>query len=112
MGYYNNANIETMMLGVPNMSYIRDDFRSIAPDCPIIVTRPETVYERLRYYVEHRDELRQIGDRGPAFVRKHHDPDRIALADDRALQPGVRRAAESARIVGRERRGLDSSHHA
>ena len=79
MGYYNNANIETMLLGVPNMSYIRDDFRSIAPDCPIIVTRPETVYDRLHYYLQHRDELRQIGARGPAFVRKHHDPDRIAL---------------------------------
>jgi glycosyltransferase involved in cell wall biosynthesis len=79
MGYYNNANIETMMLGVPNMSYIRDEFRSIAPDCPIIVTTPDSVYDRLRYYVDHRDELREIGARGPAFVHKHHDPDRIAL---------------------------------
>lgn len=79
MGYYNNANIETMMLGVPNMSYIRDEYRSLAPDCPIIVTTPDTVYDRLRYYLEHRDELREIGARGPAFVRKHHDPDRLAV---------------------------------
>ena len=79
MGYYNNANIETMMLGVPNMSYIRDEYRSIAPDCPIIVTTPDTVYDRLRYYLDHRDELRGIGALGPAFVQKHHDPDRIAL---------------------------------
>jgi hypothetical protein len=77
MGYYNNANIETMMLGVPNMSYIRDDFRGIAPDCPIIVTTPNTVYDRLAYYIDRRDELRAIGARGPAFVRTHHDPQQI-----------------------------------
>ena len=77
MGYYNNANIETMMLGVPNMSYIRDEFRSIAPDCPVIQTRPEQVYERLAHYIDRRDELRAIGARGPAFVRAHHDPARI-----------------------------------
>lgn len=74
MGYYNNANIETMMLGVPNMSYIRDEYGSIAPDCPIINTRPEQVYDRLSYYLDHRDELHAIGARGPAFVRRHHDP--------------------------------------
>jgi hypothetical protein len=74
MGYYNNANIETMMLAVPNMSYIRDEFRYLVPDCPIIVTTPETVYERLRHYLDRREELRAIGARGPAFVRAHHDP--------------------------------------
>ena len=74
MGYYNNANIETMMLGVPNMAYIRDDFLAIVPDCPIIVTRPETVHQRLSEYIDRRDELKAIGARGPAFVRAHHDP--------------------------------------
>jgi hypothetical protein len=74
MGYYNNANIETMQLGVPNMSYIREDFRSIAPDCPIIVTTPDTVYERLNYYIDRPDELRAIGARGPAFIKAEHDP--------------------------------------
>ena len=74
MGYYNNANIETMMLGVPNMAYIRDEFRSIAPDCPIIVTRPDTVYDRLNEYIDKRDELKSIGARGPAFVNAHHAP--------------------------------------
>lgn len=77
MGYYNNANIETMMLGVPNMSYIREDFRSIAPDCPIIITTPDTVYDQLHHYIDRRDDLRAIGARGPAFVRAHHDPQQI-----------------------------------
>jgi hypothetical protein len=78
MGYYNNANIETMMLGVPNMSYIREEFRHLVPDCPIIVTTQDTVYERLRHYIVRREELRAIGARGPAFVKAHHDPQVIA----------------------------------
>jgi hypothetical protein len=77
MGYYNNGNIETMMLGVPNMSYIREEFRALAPDCPIIVTTPDTVYERLQYYIDHRDELRAIGARGPEFVKAQHDPAKL-----------------------------------
>jgi hypothetical protein len=78
MGYYNNANIETMMLGVPNFSYIREEYRRGILDCPIIVTTPETVYERLKTYLGRRDELRAIGARGPEFVRRHHDPRTIA----------------------------------
>jgi hypothetical protein len=78
MGYYNNANIESMMLGVPNMSYIREEFQSIAPDCPIILTTPDTVYERLSYYIVRRDELRAIGAKGPEFVRVHHNPTMLA----------------------------------
>ena len=78
LGYYNNANIETMMLGVPNMSFVRDRFQSIAPDCPIIQTTPDTVYERLRTYLHRRDELAEIGRRGIEFVRRHHAPEMLA----------------------------------
>ena len=73
LGYYNNANIETMGMGVPNMSFIRDEYHHLAPGCPIINTTPETVYTQLRYYLAHRDELREIGARGPAFVKQYHN---------------------------------------
>lgn len=95
MGYYNNANIETMMLGVPNMSYIRPEFQSIAPDCPIIVTTPDTVEERLRYYIDHRDELRAIGARGPAFIRAHHDPATIARQLIRRYESALARSEQA-----------------
>jgi hypothetical protein len=72
LGYYNNANIETMVMGVPNMSFIRDEYQHLAPDCPIINTTPDTVYAQLRYNLSHRDELRAIGARGPAFVKQYH----------------------------------------
>jgi hypothetical protein len=78
MGYYNNANIETLLLGVPNMSYVREEFRHLVPDSPIIDATPDTIYDRLNYYIDRRDELRAIGARGPAFIKAHHDPHVIA----------------------------------
>jgi hypothetical protein len=78
LGYYNNANIETMLLGVPNMSFIRDRFRHIAPDCPIIQATPETIYAQLKTYLDRPDELKAIGARGPEFVRRHHDATMLA----------------------------------
>jgi glycosyltransferase involved in cell wall biosynthesis len=79
MGYYNNANIETMLMGVPNMAYIRDEFLGTIPDSPIINTRPETIYENIKYWMDRPGELEEIGRRGPEFVRRHHDPDQHAL---------------------------------
>lgn len=78
LGYYNNANIETMLLGVPNMSFIREQFRHIAPDCPIIVTTPDTMYAQLKKYLDRPDELRAIGALGPAFVARHHGAELLA----------------------------------
>lgn len=77
MGYYNNANIETMMMGVPNMAYIRDAYRPGIPDCPIIVARTDNIHEKLREWIQKPEELKRIGALGPAFVKKYHDPDRI-----------------------------------
>lgn len=78
MGYYNNANIETLMMGVPNMCYIRGKFLEKIPDCPIIITRPESVYETLKSYLHQREKLREIGKKGPGFVKKYHDPVKVS----------------------------------
>jgi glycosyltransferase involved in cell wall biosynthesis len=72
MGYYANAQIESMYFGLPTMCYIREAFLKEIPDCPIINVRPETLFERLRYYLTHRKELTEIGRKGPEFVKKHH----------------------------------------
>lgn len=77
MGYYNNANIETMLVGVPNMSYIRPEFLKAIPDCPILITTPDTVYNNLKEYIGQPEKLKEIGSRGPDFIRKYHDPDKI-----------------------------------
>ena len=72
MGYYANAQIEAMLFGIPTMCYIRGEFLEQIPDCPIINVKPETVYEKIKYFLDHEDELEEAGRRGPGFVRKHH----------------------------------------
>jgi len=72
MGYYANAQIESMSLGIPTMCYIREEFLKKIPDCPIINVRPENLYEKLIYYLDHKDELLTMGGKGPDFVRKYH----------------------------------------
>ena len=77
MGYYNNANIESLMLGVPNMCYVRDEYLDRIPDSPIIVARPDNVYEQLREWVAKPEELKRVGARGPDFVKRHHHADEL-----------------------------------
>lgn len=79
MGYYNNANIESLMLGVPNMCYIREPFLADIPDSPIICARPDNVYEKLKEWIGRPDDLKRLGALGPDFVRRHHDPNRVML---------------------------------
>lgn len=79
MGYYNNANIESLMLGVPNMCYIRDRFLDRIPDSPIIVARPDNVYAKLREWVAKPEQLKRLGALGPEFVRRHHQADQLML---------------------------------
>lgn len=77
LGYYNNANIETMVMEIPNLSYIRPEFTELAggKDCPIINTSPEEVYRNLRWALEHRSELPEIGRKSRSYILERHDPD-------------------------------------
>jgi hypothetical protein len=78
MGYYANAQIESMYFGIPTMCYIRENFIKKIPDCPIINVRPENLYQKLKYYLDHPDEMMERGRRGQEFVRKFHSGDLLA----------------------------------
>ncbi len=77
MGYYNNANIECMLMGIPCMSYIREEFLKNILDCPIIITRPETVYDRLKEYMDKPEALKLHSEEGRKFALKYHDPQSV-----------------------------------
>lgn len=77
MGYYNNANIECLLMGVPCMSYIRPEYLAALGECPIINTRPHEVYENLKRWLHDREGLKALGARGPEFIRRHHDVETI-----------------------------------
>lgn len=84
LGYYNNANIESMLLGIPNLSFIRSEFTALAgEDCPIVNTTPENVYENLKYFLHHRDELKPLGAQCKSYIQKRHDANKIM---DRLMQ--------------------------
>lgn len=97
MGYYNNANIECMRLGVPCFSYIRPEYLAAIPDCPIVPTRPEEVADKLRHSMDHREELAELGRRGPDFVARHHAPERVLGLLLERYAEGLARAGEGAR---------------
>ncbi|RME04356.1 MAG: glycosyltransferase family 1 protein [Planctomycetota bacterium] len=75
MGYYNNAHIECMALGVPTMGYIRKEFQT--PDCPVIPITPKTLYKELKNYLSQPQTLANIAQQGPAFVHRHHHPTKV-----------------------------------
>lgn len=76
MGYYNNANIETMALGVPNVCYIRPEFvGDLDDDLPIMIATPATLAETLADLLRDRDALKERGLRSMAFVERYHSPE-------------------------------------
>lgn len=77
MGYYANFQIESMAMGKPTLCYIREDLRKYAPDCPIVNTTPETVYENLKQLCENKELREFLGKKGVEFVKKEHDHLRI-----------------------------------
>jgi hypothetical protein len=73
MGYYANFQIESMAMGKPTLCYIRDDLKRFAPDCPIIITTPNTLYENLKRLCEDKALRESLGRRGIEFVKREHD---------------------------------------
>lgn len=102
MGYYANAQIEALCFGVPVMCYMRQSFLAGLPDCPIINVTPQTLYKNLKYSLEHREELEEVGGRGPDFARRHHDGAMLARRLIELYHSLVPRSeSEEARALGR-----------
>jgi len=89
MGWYGLLSIEGMAERRPVIAYLRDDFRPLRPDLPVVSAEPATIEAVLRELI--RDPLRraEIGARGNAYVRRHHDlpvVGRMLLADYHRLR--------------------------
>jgi hypothetical protein len=83
-GWYGGFAVEAMALGVPVVSYIReDDLDAIPPamraDLPIIRAEPSTIIDVLRSSLTtHRAQLNAVGVQSRQFVERWHDPLKIA----------------------------------
>jgi len=83
LGWYSGVAVEAMALGKPVITYIRqEDLRFVpslmAKELPVINAAPDTLYDVIRKAVEDRERLIETGRKGRAYIRKWHDPIKIA----------------------------------
>jgi glycosyltransferase involved in cell wall biosynthesis len=90
LGWYGGVAVEAMALGTPVLAYLREEDLSVLPpqmraDLPVVRAEPSTLHDVLKdLLTTRRGELRELGARGRAYVRRWHDPRRIAseIVDD------------------------------
>src|SRR5207247_569787 len=73
MGWYGLLAIEGMAVGRAVVSNIRDDFRHVHPELPVVSAEPSTVFEALRDLARDPARRAALGARGIEFVARHHD---------------------------------------
>ena len=75
IGGYALFAIEGMALGKPVLCYLPERLRRFHPEweeAPIVNASPETLTDELRRLVLDPELRRSLGERGPAYVQKHH----------------------------------------
>ncbi len=82
-GWYGGLSVELMAMGIPVMSYLREDDFVRAPaamirDLPIINIRPDSLEKDIEAVLMRRAEWAEIGRASRSFVEKWHDPMKIA----------------------------------
>ena len=76
IGWYGNVSIELMALEKPVVCWIKPEWRR--NDCPLLQAGVDGLADRLQQIIERRDEWREIGLRGRAYVERFHDVQRVA----------------------------------
>jgi len=82
-GWYGGLSVELMAMGIPVMSYLREDDFVHAPaamirDLPVINIRPDSLERDIEAFLMRRSEWADIGRASRSFVEKWHDPMKIA----------------------------------
>lgn len=91
IGWYAMFAIEAMAMGKPVLCYLRADLERLYVDAgvieegeiPIINCEPCTVKDVIRRLVLDRDQVNEMGRRGPAYVRRRHSTDAVGAVFDR-----------------------------
>ncbi|MEO0173085.1 MAG: hypothetical protein ABIL13_07560 [candidate division WOR-3 bacterium] len=80
IGWYAMFAIEGMAMGKPVLCYLREDllelYRNVGlldkDEPPIINCRINQIYDKLKWIMENREILDEIGEKGRKYVLKHH----------------------------------------
>lgn len=79
MGYYANSQIESMMMGVPTVTYVRDAFMTPAlRQSGFIFATLATLEDVLAHYITHPEELARKKALSRPSIQRLHDNDAIA----------------------------------
>jgi len=78
-GAHGVFSIEAMALGKPVICSIREDLKNKYPkELPIISANPDTIYNVLKVLIENAKLRHELGEKGRAYIEKHHDARKIA----------------------------------
>lgn len=94
IGAYALFAIEGMALGKPVLCYLNPRFARFHPEweeCPIVSASPDELEDRLRRLVEDAALRRELGARGPEYVRRFHSLEAVGARLD-AMYRGLRAA--------------------
>ncbi|HEY1037802.1 MAG TPA: hypothetical protein VGF30_00275 [Bacteroidia bacterium] len=79
MGYYANAQIESLYVGVPAITYVREEF--VTPEIErsgLILAHLDNLEEVIRFYIDNPDKLKEKRDIAKRSVIELHNNTRIA----------------------------------
>lgn len=85
LGAYALFAIEAMALGKPVLCFLNDRFRPYHPEwdeCPIVSADPDTLEDELRKLALDPARRRELGGRGPEYVRRHHSLEAVGAVLD------------------------------
>jgi len=85
LGAYALFAIEAMALGKPVLCYLNDRFRPYHPEwdeCPIVSADPDTLTDALRGLALDPVRRRELGARGPGYVRTYHSLEAVGATLD------------------------------
>jgi glycosyltransferase involved in cell wall biosynthesis len=83
-GWYGGVSVEAMAVGVPVMSYIREDDLIYIPrlmrnDLPVINVSPSNLASRIEWFLGlSEDDRRQLSERCINYAHRWHSPDSVA----------------------------------
>jgi tetratricopeptide (TPR) repeat protein len=77
VGIYGVSAIESMAAGHVVFGGISNFAASVHPDNPIVWITPDNLVEKIKHYVVNRVEITERGLAGKAWVKAHHDPQKI-----------------------------------
>lgn len=79
MGYYANAQIESMAMGVPTITYVRPEYvTEELRESGFILANLNHLEETIQYYIDHPEALREKRQRARRSVLEMHNNDELA----------------------------------